>query len=156
MSWRGNEVCCAMQHIGTGIAFAGAGTEWQAGAMNANLLDDLRAASPQLSLLTEAADLEHYGRDWTRRWTPAPLAIALPTTVEEIVAIVRWARIHKVAVVPSGGRTGLSGGAVAANGELVLSLERMHKVLEFFWKGWKLAHPGMDEGRYIWNNKKSA
>jgi len=36
-----------------------------------------------------------------------------------------------VAVVPSGGRTGLSGGAVAANGELVLSLERMNKPLAF-------------------------
>src|SRR5690606_28517969 len=36
-----------------------------------------------------------------------------------------------VAVVPSGGRTGLSGGAVAANGELVLSLERMRRVLAF-------------------------
>ena len=31
---------------------------------------------------------------------------------------------EQVAMVPSGGRTGLSGGAVAANGELVLSLER--------------------------------
>jgi FAD/FMN-containing dehydrogenase len=36
-----------------------------------------------------------------------------------------------VAIVPSGGRTGLSGGAVAANGELVLSLERMQRVLGF-------------------------
>ena len=99
--------------------------------MNANLLDDLRAVSPQLSLLTEATDLEHYGRDWTRRWTPAPLAIALPTTVEEIAAIVRWAWAHKVAVVPSGGRTGLSGGAVAANGELVLSLEKMRTQLAY-------------------------
>ena len=36
-----------------------------------------------------------------------------------------------VAIVPSGGRTGLSGGAVAANGELVLSLERMNRVLDF-------------------------
>ena len=97
--------------------------------MNANLLDDLRAVSPQLSLLTEAADLEHYGRDWTRRWTPTPLAIALPTTVGEIAAIVRWARTHKIALVPSGGRTGLSGGAVAANGELVLSLEKMRAQL---------------------------
>ncbi|HBP02652.1 MAG TPA: FAD-binding oxidoreductase, partial [Stenotrophomonas sp.] len=35
------------------------------------------------------------------------------------------------AVVPSGGRTGLSGGAVAANGELVLSLERMNKALAY-------------------------
>src|SRR5690606_23462912 len=86
---------------------------------------------PDLRLKTDAADLEHYGRDWTRRWTPAPLAIALPGTVAEVQAVVRWANEHKVAVVPSGGRTGLSGGAVAANGELVLSLERMNKALAF-------------------------
>ena len=86
---------------------------------------------PGLRLLTEPAELEHYGRDWTRRWTPAPLAIALPASVEEVQAIVRWARAEGVAIVPSGGRTGLSGGAVAANGELVLSLERMRRVLDF-------------------------
>ena len=85
-------------------------------------LDDLLQAAPDLRLKTEPADLEHYGRDWTRRWLPAPLAIALPATVEEVQAVMRWAHQHGVAVVPSGGRTGLSGGAVAANGELVLSL----------------------------------
>lgn len=94
-------------------------------------LTDLLQAVPTLRLKTDAADLEHYGRDWTRRWTPAPLAIALPGTVEEVQAVVRWARQHEVAIVPSGGRTGLSGGAVAANGELVLSLERMNRVLDF-------------------------
>jgi FAD/FMN-containing dehydrogenase len=86
---------------------------------------------PDLRLLTDPADLEHYGRDWTRRWTPAPLAIALPATVDEVQAIVRWARGTGVGIVPSGGRTGLSGGAVAANGELVVSLERMNRVLGF-------------------------
>ena len=91
----------------------------------------LAARLPELRLLTAPADLEHYGRDWTRRWTPAPLAIALPATVEEAQAVVRWANEHGVALVPSGGRTGLSGGAVAANGELVLSLERMNRVLGF-------------------------
>ncbi|MFX5839597.1 FAD-binding oxidoreductase, partial [Acinetobacter baumannii] len=35
------------------------------------------------------------------------------------------------AIVPSGGRTGLSAGAVAANGEVVISLDYMNKVLEF-------------------------
>ncbi|WP_426688104.1 FAD-binding oxidoreductase [Rhodanobacter ginsengiterrae] len=94
-------------------------------------LADLSVRLPDLRLLTAAGDLEHYGRDWTRRWTPAPLAIALPATVEEVQAIVRWANEHGVAVVPSGGRTGLSGGAVAASGELVLSLERMNRVLDF-------------------------
>ena len=94
-------------------------------------LDALRDALPGLRLLTDPSALEHYGRDWTRRWTPAPRAIALPGSVEEVVGIVRWARAQQVALVPSGGRTGLSGGAVAANGELVVSLERMNKVLGF-------------------------
>ncbi|MCQ4166442.1 FAD-binding oxidoreductase [Tahibacter harae] len=99
--------------------------------MNTPSLADLRASLPGLKLLTEAAELEHYGRDWTRRWTPAPLAIALPASAEEVQALVRWANAAGVAVVPSGGRTGLSGGAVAANGELVISLERMNRVLGF-------------------------
>ncbi len=94
-------------------------------------LETLLQSCPELRLKTDAGDLEHYGRDWTRRWTPAPLAIALPGSVEEVQAVMRWANAHKVAVVPSGGRTGLSGGAVAANGELVLSLERMNKALAF-------------------------
>jgi FAD/FMN-containing dehydrogenase len=94
-------------------------------------LDDLARRLPGLRLLTDAGDLEHYGRDWTRRWTPAPLAVALPATVEEVQGIVRWANERGVAIVPSGGRTGLSGGAVAAHGELVLSLERMNRVLGF-------------------------
>jgi len=94
-------------------------------------LSSLLQDCPGLRLTTEPADLEHYGRDWTRRWTPAPLAIALPGSVEEVQAILRWASTHQVAVVPSGGRTGLSGGAVAAHGELVLSLERMNKPLAF-------------------------
>lgn len=94
-------------------------------------LDALTHAVPGLRLKTDPADLEHYGRDWTRRWTPAPLAIALPATVQEVQAVLRWANDHAVAVVPSGGRTGLSGGAVAAHGELVLSLERMNKALAF-------------------------
>lgn len=91
----------------------------------------LSAAIPALRLKTEASELEFYGRDWTRRWTPAPLAIALPDSVAQVQAVMAWAHGNDIAVVPSGGRTGLSGGAVAANGELVLSLERMNKVIDF-------------------------
>ncbi|MGV8942019.1 MAG: FAD-binding oxidoreductase [Lysobacter sp.] len=99
--------------------------------MNDPRLSALLATVPGLRLKTDPADLEHYGRDWTRRWVPAPLAIAMPADADEVLAIVRWANRHRVAIVPSGGRTGLSGGAVAANGELVLSLERMNRVLAF-------------------------
>lgn len=94
-------------------------------------VSSLQAAVPALQVLTDPADLAHYGVDWTRRWTPAPLAIALPADVAQVQAVMRWAHAHGVAVVPSGGRTGLSGGAVAANGELVLSLQKMNKILAF-------------------------
>jgi len=80
--------------------------------------------------LTDADSLQHYGRDCTRFADPAPCAVVLPETVEEVQAIVRAARAAGVAIVPSGGRTGLSGGAVASNGELVMALDRMNKVLE--------------------------
>ncbi|HSX62670.1 MAG TPA: FAD-binding oxidoreductase [Tahibacter sp.] len=99
--------------------------------MNTSALDALRQSLPSLKLSADPGDLEHYGRDWTRRWTPAPLAIALPADTAEVQGIVRWANAHGIALVPSGGRTGLSGGAVAANGELVVSLERMNRVLAF-------------------------
>ncbi|NLC60240.1 MAG: FAD-binding oxidoreductase [Gammaproteobacteria bacterium] len=99
--------------------------------MSASVLESLRQSVPGLQLKTAPADLEHYGRDWTRRWPPAPLAIALPDTVEQVQALVRWANGSRTALVPSGGRTGLSGGAVAASGELVVSLERMNRVLGF-------------------------
>ena len=95
------------------------------------LVAGLRTAVPTLQLRTDTEDLAWYGVDWTRRWTPAPLAIALPGDIDEVQATLRWAHAHGVAVVPSGGRTGLSGGAVAANGELVLSLQRMNRVLGF-------------------------
>jgi len=98
---------------------------------NRSTLADLMHAAPSLRLLTDTADREHYGRDWTRRWAPAPLAIALPASIDEVQAIARWASANKIALVPSGGRTGLSGGAVAANGELVVSFERMNRVLDF-------------------------
>ena len=91
----------------------------------------LRERLPELLLKLDAGDLEYYGRDWTRRWTPAPLAIALPSSTQEVQEIVRWAVEEGVGIVPSGGRTGLSGGAVAANGELVVSFERMNRVLGF-------------------------
>lgn len=78
-----------------------------------------------------ASDLEHYGRDWTRQLSPAPSAIAFPQSIKQLQAVVRWANDHGVALVPSGGRTGLSGGAVAARGEVVVSMERMRSILDF-------------------------
>jgi len=82
-------------------------------------------------LKTDPADLETYGKDWTKAYPANPIAVVLPKDTDEVVALVQLANLHEVALVPSGGRTGLSGGAVAANGELVVAFDRMNKILEF-------------------------
>lgn len=82
-------------------------------------------------ILTDPADLESYGKDWTRIYTPNPLAIALPKTTEQVQALVKFANQNQVSLVPSGGRTGLSAGAVAANGEVVVALDNMNQILDF-------------------------
>jgi glycolate oxidase subunit GlcD len=82
-------------------------------------------------VLTGAADLEEYGRDWVKYLKPNPTAIVFPKNAQEVSELVKWARKNKIALVPSGGRTGLSGGAVALNGEVVVSLQKMNKILEF-------------------------
>jgi FAD/FMN-containing dehydrogenase len=88
------------------------------------LVAELEARLPGV-VTTDPSDLAEYGRDWTKVHTPKPCALARPRTIEEVQAVVRACHARGIAIVPSGGRTGLAAGAVAANGELVLSLARM-------------------------------
>jgi len=75
--------------------------------------------------------LLQWGRDWTRSYEVAPSAVVFPESIEEVVRLVRFANAEGVALVPSGGRTGLSGGAVASRGEVVVSFDRMNRILGF-------------------------
>lgn len=74
------------------------------------------------------SELEAYGKDWTKVYTPKPSLVAFPTSTEQVSRFLCLANESGVAVVPSGGRTGLAGGAVAAKGEAVLSLIRMNRL----------------------------
>jgi FAD/FMN-containing dehydrogenase len=82
-------------------------------------------------VLTDADSLLQYGRDWTRVHTPSPAAVVLPGSIEQVQRIVRIAAGAGIAIVPSGGRTGLSAGAVACHGELVLALDRLNHIEDF-------------------------
>ncbi len=57
-----------------------------------------------------------------------PLAVVRPTTTEEVQAVLRWCTANRVPVVPRGMGTGLSGGATAVNGGIVLSTEKMRNI----------------------------
>jgi len=97
----------------------------------APVIEKLREIVGEQRVLTDDSAFQQYGVDRTTIWQPSPGAVVLPETTEQVQAIVKLANEEKLALVPSGGRTGLSGGAVALNGEIVIALDRMNKVVEF-------------------------
>ncbi|TQV77466.1 FAD-binding oxidoreductase [Aliikangiella marina] len=82
-------------------------------------------------VLTDKSDLDNYGQDWSRLYQPDPIVAVRPGSNQEVAEIVKLCQANKVSIVPSGGRTGLSGGAVATNQELVLSLDRLNQIANF-------------------------
>ena len=70
-----------------------------------------------------------YGADALKRGHPADVVV-LPGTTEEIAAIARWCHDTRTPLVPRGGGTGYTGGAVPVRGGVVLSLERLNRILE--------------------------
>jgi FAD/FMN-containing dehydrogenase len=91
-------------------------------------LDELFSAS---QLKRDPEVLAQWGCDWTRTFDVAPSAVVFVESIEDVQALVGLANSEGFALVPSGGRTGLSGGAVAANGEVVVSFDRMNRILDF-------------------------
>jgi len=96
---------------------------------------------------TEPEDLIAYGFD-ASGLAEMPAAVAWPRSVEEVVNIMRHADREMLAVIPRGAGTGMSGGSVPAKGALVLSLERMNKILEIDEENLTaLVEPGVINGR---------
>ena len=86
---------------------------------------------PETQILTASSDLQYFGKDVCQQYKAAPSAILLPATIEEVCACVKTANEHKISIVPSAGRTGYSGGATATNGEVIISLTKLNKILDF-------------------------
>jgi glycolate oxidase len=75
-------------------------------------------------------DLAAYAKDWTRDLVAVPAAVLKPRTVEEVSRILAFCNERHIPVTPQGGRTGMSGGALAVHGGIALSLERMNTIRE--------------------------
>jgi len=82
-------------------------------------------------LITDREIVAAYARDRTAWSDPGePLALARPTSTTEVQAIARWSTHHRVPLVPRGAGSGISGGATASDGALIVSFERMQQIIE--------------------------
>ena len=82
-------------------------TQSQTSLSQAELENQLKAIVGDDKVKTDADSLETFGKDWTKIYPPNPSAIVFPKTTEQVQAIVKLANEHQIALVPSGGRTGL-------------------------------------------------
>jgi glycolate oxidase subunit GlcD len=93
------------------------------------LLDELRSIVGADGVLARAEELFVYEADGLTHHSARPSAVALPRDAGEVQRIVRACRRHGVPFVPRGAGTGLSGGAVACDGGVVIECARMNRVL---------------------------
>ena len=72
----------------------------------------------------------YYGHDETEELLYLPEVVVKPSTPEEISSIISYCNERKISVTPRGAGTGLSGGAIPHTGGIVLSIERLNKIIE--------------------------
>ena len=94
--------------------------------------EKLRAIVGDKGLITDDQGKHPYLTDWRDNYLGTALAVVRPATTEEVAAVVKLCATEKVAIVPQGGNTGMVGGGTPheAGREIVLSLNRMNRVLE--------------------------
>lgn len=98
--------------------------------ITSNILDQFKQVIDQNRLITATEDLETFAHDETEDLRFYPEVVALPETPEEVAALIKICNAHQIPVTPRGAGTGLSGGALATNGGLMIAMQRMNKIIE--------------------------
>jgi len=98
-------------------------------AIPVNALSSLEGALGKTAVLSKPHDLKLYEYDGGVD-KAVPDAVVFPRGTDDVVAILKIAREHNLALVGRGAGTGLSGGSIARSGGIVISFARMNRILE--------------------------
>ena len=95
------------------------------------LMQDLTSLAGKDNCLFAQEDLLTYSYDASgERAKALPDAVVLPMNTGQVSAVMAYAHEHGIPVVPRGAGSGLTGGSIPVNGGVVISLERMNKIVE--------------------------
>src|SRR6478672_7371035 len=100
-----------------------------ASAAKAGVIAALEAALPAGAVLTDSAGLFVYESDGFTIAKARPQAVVFPTTLDEVIAVVKLLAARDVQIVPRGSGTGLAGGCVAFEEGVIVSTTRMNRIL---------------------------
>ena len=98
--------------------------------MNSEIVLALENIVGSAYIFTDEATRKNYGHDETEDLSFPPQIVVKPANTLEVSEILKISNRYKIPTVPIGGRTGLSGGALAIYGGIGISMERFNKILE--------------------------
>ena len=96
------------------------------------IIEELRGICGKGNVLVDEEKIESYSHDETdaAEFSRMPEAVVLPVNTEQVARIVKLANKELIPITPRGAGSGLSGGAIPHLGGIVISLEKMNKLLE--------------------------
>jgi len=98
--------------------------------MDARVIDELRAVVGHRGLIYDPAQLRTYECDGLTNFRVVPSAVVLPTSTEQVQDVLRICDRERIPFVARGAGTGLSGGALPVEGGIVISLQRLNRILD--------------------------
>jgi len=102
------------------------------GKVTGAIVEELRGLLGAKNVICDAERMEAYSHDETsaEEYGHMPDAVVTPTTTEQVAAVVKLANRERIPVTPRGAGSGLSGGAIPSLGGIIVSLEKMNRVVE--------------------------
>jgi len=94
------------------------------------VLQRLAAIMPPGRFLERPEHLAAYESDGLTAFRARPIAVAIPETAEEVIALVRFCRAERLPFVARGSGTSLSGGSLPVAGGIVIALNRLNRILK--------------------------
>ena len=94
-------------------------------------VSDHVAALGRMTTVVPAEDQSTHEVDWSKKYTGSALAVVQPGCVEEVAEVIKYAGKHGIGVVPQGGNTGLVGGGVPRDQDIVVNMSRMRRISDF-------------------------
>ena len=97
--------------------------------MSSTVLERLTSLLPPERVLSQPEQLGAYESDGLTAYRARPLAIAIPETTDEVIALVGYCHAERLAFVARGSGTSLSGGSLPVAGGIIIALNRLNRIL---------------------------
>ena len=98
--------------------------------ITAKHIDRLRRITGKENVLASVEEMVAYSYDATNMWSHLPDVVVMPTNVEQISEIMKFASENDIPVTPRGSGTNVSGGSIPIKGGIVLCTTRMNRIIE--------------------------